>query len=82
LAGCECMEPYQGDEKSSSLCMLMGSKESEASGVDGDGERDPVAVVDDADIVDAISESKRETGLSMSACSAKRITTSFGNFRP
>jgi hypothetical protein len=30
----------------------MGSKESEASGVKGDGERDPVAVVDDADIVD------------------------------
>lgn len=36
--------------------MPMGSKESEASGVIGDGERDPVAVVDDADIVDAICQ--------------------------
>lgn len=36
--------------------MPMGSKESEGSGVNGDGERDPVAVVDDADIVDAISK--------------------------
>ena len=52
------MEPYQRDEKSSSLWMPMGSKESEASGVNGDGERDPVAVVDDADIVDAISKSE------------------------
>lgn len=50
------MERYQVDERSGSLWMPMGSKESEASGVIGDGERDPVAVVDDADIVDAICQ--------------------------
>ena len=40
---------YQEDERSISLCMTMPSRESEASGVNGDGERDVVAVVD-ADI--------------------------------
>jgi hypothetical protein len=56
LDGGECMDRYQVDERSGSLWMPMGSKESEASGVMGDGERDPVAVVDDADIVDAICQ--------------------------
>jgi len=66
------MERYQGDERSTSLWMPMGSKESEASGVIGDGERDPVAVVDEVDIVDAICEVNREIcveTLSMSTCS-------------
>lgn len=44
------MEWYHEDAWSSSLCMITDSRASEASGVNGDGERDAVVVVDDADI--------------------------------
>jgi hypothetical protein len=70
---------YHGDGKSRSLWIVTGSRESEPSGVNGDGERDVVAVVDEAVIVDTGSASVWK--FVNDRVSREKITTSFGNFR-
>ena len=78
------MGVYHGDGKSRSLWIVTGSRESEGSGVNGDGERDAVAVVDDAVIAETVQELQVLRGnSSMTACPVnEKVTTSFGNFRP